>query len=311
MERPEVIRSISGVALALAVAAGLLLASNLGRAGLVFEVLCNPGSFSETGFTPCTSCTPGTFSAGLGATHCTACPVNAFTSDSGRSFCVPCDCDDGTVCTLDTCNAVNGACSAEPPAAGCKPVTFVFDGTVTSVGESSLFTVGTPFRGHYTFDPLASDGDSQDPLRGTFISAIVDIAVRVGTGEDVVEATADSGRLFTFDNSLPGNADGYRLVIEPLSSGPPIPAGATVGFELFMSSSDQGTVTSDAIPTDPPDPATFPGFYTLLTTSGLLSTHARSDDFTLRLPEPSAEAMALVAALVVLARRWSGRPARR
>jgi hypothetical protein len=230
--------------------------------------------------------------------------VNAFNSVSGRSFCIPCDCNDGTVCTLDTCNAVSGECSAEPPAPSCEPVTFSFDGTVTSIGDGTLFTVGTPFRGHYTFDPLAPDSDPHDPARGVFNCAIVDFTVSVGAGDDAIEATADSAVLSTFDASLPGNEDGYRLVVEPLSSGPPVPAGVSVGFDLFVYSDDPGMMPSDAIPTDPLGFAGFPR-YAILTTSGVLTTHARSDDFTLSVPEPSAEAMALVALFVALSRRRS------
>jgi hypothetical protein len=39
---------------------------------------CEPGTYSSTGFTPCTAAPPGTYVSFAGATSATPCPVGAY-----------------------------------------------------------------------------------------------------------------------------------------------------------------------------------------------------------------------------------------
>lgn len=57
-------------------------------AGLVFQILCQPGSASPDGFAPCTVCAPGTFAAGLGARQCQVCPSGTYADAPGSVACV-------------------------------------------------------------------------------------------------------------------------------------------------------------------------------------------------------------------------------
>src|SRR5262245_39742417 len=92
-----------------------ILAANVAFGG-GFSFPCTPGTFSPSGFTPCTPCPAGTYTAGLGF---------------GETSCAPCGCNDFTACTLDTCDADDGQCSAEAVPT-CSVERVDFSGVVTS-----------------------------------------------------------------------------------------------------------------------------------------------------------------------------------
>ncbi|HSJ98753.1 MAG TPA: hypothetical protein VLC53_16880, partial [Myxococcota bacterium] len=75
---------------------------------------CDPGSSSANGFKPCTPCAPGTFTGFQGADHCDPCPAGTFAPDAGATECAACGCDDGLLCTVESCGASTGICSAAP-----------------------------------------------------------------------------------------------------------------------------------------------------------------------------------------------------
>ena len=93
-------------------------------------LLCGPGWFSDTGAEVCDRCSPGTYQPNEGATacilcepgtaqaisaalECRECDVGTYQPDAGQAECIDCLCDDGLVCTLDTCDSLTGGCSFE------------------------------------------------------------------------------------------------------------------------------------------------------------------------------------------------------
>ena len=78
----------------------------------VLGIPCDPGHFSANGFEPCTQCAPGTHAEFNGADHCEPCAAGTFASDAGAAVCTACECDDGLVCTVESCGASSGICFA-------------------------------------------------------------------------------------------------------------------------------------------------------------------------------------------------------
>jgi hypothetical protein len=65
------------------------------------RVMCTPGSFSYSGFEPCTPCYPGTFSSTRNAQKCSLCPHGTFGNRAGLSSS---DCS-GTCAVSNACPA--------------------------------------------------------------------------------------------------------------------------------------------------------------------------------------------------------------
>lgn len=82
--------------------------------------LCMPGEFSadrtaclpcpagtvSTGYgsDQCTSCAPGTEAPTPGLAACLTCSVGTYAPNSGTASRIQCACDDGDMCTVDTCD---------------------------------------------------------------------------------------------------------------------------------------------------------------------------------------------------------------
>ena len=54
---------------------------------------CQPGSFSWTGFTPCTACPVGSYQPSAGQKRCTQCPPGSTTLSAGRQYPNDCVCE--------------------------------------------------------------------------------------------------------------------------------------------------------------------------------------------------------------------------
>jgi hypothetical protein len=269
------------------VVAGLLLAADLARAG-VGPFPCGPGTFSPDGFEPCTSCAPRTFTAFLSSTQCSAC-----------------DCDDDTVCTLDTCNAATGVCSAAA-VPECELVRVEFAGVVDEVLGASIVSVGMPIEGSYLVDPAAPDHDPLHPAAGFYESAARSLELRVGQPV-VLAATEPIGSIGIVDNDAVFQ-DRYGLHAEILVT---TPAGIGGFFDMSLSNGDLATFASDALPATPPDLSSFGGTSLEIELSDPHGGEAtiRASEFTLTTPEPNASALTCIAAAALAALRTRTRRA--
>lgn len=113
-----------------------------------FGIPCDAGSFSASGFEPCTQCAPGTHAEFDGMDHCEPCAAGTFASSSGAAVCTVCGCDDGLVCTVDDCGASSGICfaNADPSCrAVFRPLGRLPDGNwsaATDVSSDGTVVVG-------------------------------------------------------------------------------------------------------------------------------------------------------------------------
>jgi len=143
--------------------------------------------------------------------------------------------------------------TAQPAMA--EPITFIAQGTVHYVDSrlAGTFSIGDTFRVVYTFESLTPDSSPTRPDRGDYFGAITDLSVTVGT----YSATAVGRNYFYVFNNLSGDQYGLGL-LDPML-GPSVN-----GFDLSKQSPlmqlrdpTSTALTSDALPTSPPDPADF------------------------------------------------------
>lgn len=278
-----------------------------------FGIPCDPGSASESGFPPCTPCAPGTFTPFAGAAQCDACPAGMSATSAGAAICVDCNCNDATVCTNDSCAASTGQCSAEP-VPDCALQTVSFEGTVTSTESvggfpdpGSIFQIGTPFEGYYVFDPAAPDASPSALDEGTYIGAVQDFAIRVGSGAGLIESVSSYGTLYIDDEPTP-QGDSYTVQVTSLT-GPSLPGLVREELRLTLRDEAGDVFSSDAIPPFAEvvsiaainRQATF-----AVSSSGDLNqlALALSGDFLLSAPEPTATAASIAALVVLGTLRW-------
>ena len=126
---------------------------------IVEGALCQPGTYSPTGLTPCTSAPPGTYVAGTGATSPTSCAVGTYNALSGQTSCdtaptgtyvattgatEPTFCEAGTY-NPNTGSTTASACLLAPPGSyvpgpGAADPTFCPAGTFSpSAGATGCF----------------------------------------------------------------------------------------------------------------------------------------------------------------------------
>jgi hypothetical protein len=271
------------------------------RAGAGFGIPCSLGESSPTGFQPCTACAPGTFAPGFGATECSVCPAGTAATVSGSFACSDCDCDDLTACTLDTCNAGTGVCSAEA-VPECEVVRVSFAGVVDGATDFPAVTIGMPMTGSYTVDPLAPDDSPLDPAFGRYPSAARSLDVRVGQPV-VLEAIAPEGLFSIFDP--PSVEDVYLVDFNGIqvTTPPNVPGDF---FEVSPRDASRTAFSSDALVAAPP-PSSFGVTRLKVVLSVGDDATISATDFTLTTPEPNASALAGSAVTAMIALRVSSR----
>ena len=279
---------------------GLASLAPAGRAEAGIGIPCTLGTASPTGFQPCTACAPGTFAPGFGLTECSVCPAGTAATVSGSFACNDCDCDDLTACTLDTCNASTGVCSAEA-VPECEVVQVSFAGVVDGSFDFPAVTVGMPISGSYLVDPLAPDDSPLDPDFGRYPSATRSLEVRVGQPV-VLEAVGPSGLLAIFDP--PAVEDVYRVEFGIDVTTPPEVPGDYLAVSLRDDT--RTAFASDALVAAPPPSAFGVTQLAIVLSVGEDATISASD-FTLTAPEASASPVAAFAAMALAALRLSSR----
>ncbi len=135
-------------------------------------------------------------------------------------------------------------CAASSEAA---PITFAFEGTVTSVGAldpANPFptepTFGTPFSGSYTFDSTAADGAPGDPTTGSYASAGGPYGISIALG----------GLTLSYGGVAIGVTDGYSSYgpgdqyLVGFSGGPTL-------LSLRFTDFSEAMFSNDALPLSP------------------------------------------------------------
>jgi hypothetical protein len=282
---------------------------------------CSPGTFSAdvgaNSSQACTPCPAGRYAASSGAAACSDCPRNAYAPESGLTQCLACGCDDAIACTRDACDAVAGTCSA-PVVADCQPIEVAFSGTVSLVDPLLFSTapIGSPVEGRFSYDPEAPDATPLDPRLGDYPSAVTAFEVAIGVGPSIV-ATSPGGSVHVEDDILGWDLIDFEASAADGLDGPvlaALPDGVRESYRLRLADSGGTAHASDALPAAGPDFARFP------IRSASLEIHSPSaagnvyvDAYgVVDAPEPHAAlaAATALACLLALARRTGRNGAR-
>ncbi len=114
---------------------------------------CAAGTYAAAGSSACTTCAVGTFAA-AGSSACTACAAGTYADQPGSSACTECvgGCDDGDVCTTDTCDS----------AKGCLHATIDGCGVVTDAGTDAGEVDGGDVEPEDGGDAVGEDAGTED-----------------------------------------------------------------------------------------------------------------------------------------------------
>ncbi len=81
---------------------------------------CAVGTFApDAGASTCSNCAPGTEGPSTGLDACLDCSPGTYATAPGTVMCIQCSCNDGNICTTDTCDPVSAVCSNNGE---CTPV---------------------------------------------------------------------------------------------------------------------------------------------------------------------------------------------
>jgi len=150
-------------------------------------------------------------------------------------------------------------------ATSAAPRTFFFSGSIDSIYDplkqlNGIVAIGTPFHGHYTFDPNAVDSNSAPTL-----------AQYRSTGADYQYVAAVGGMTFTRRGTdgpagieiVVGNNNAGLDVYDvqgaagSLAGGPSFSAIGDVVSGIYLRDGDQTAFSSTALPLEPPNLAPF------------------------------------------------------
>lgn len=186
--------------------------------------------------------------------------------------------------------------------AHAEPVTFSFGGYIDTLADIELdgsVTIGTPFSGSYTFDPVdAADSSPHDPHFGFYgFLAPSHLSITVGnyqfTSNDLLIGAIDNALLgdvyeaFNWSNFYSNGLEWYVMGI-------------------FLSDNTRTALDSDALPLTPPDLGDFPS-YTVFSASIPGLGEVLGGPLTFLTPEPGSLAIVGLGAVFIVARRRRGR----
>ena len=154
------------------------------------------------------------------------------------------------------------------PGASAVPLTFVYEGTMTTqtVGLPSL--VGESIRVEYTFESMTTDLSPSDSNLGNYQNALTSLTVTIGMDSwTFSNGGAGFGAILIDVSGTGGTIKTYQVATSlgsPSVTGPLLNGRTVTILQIALQGGSTIPASDDSLPSRPPTPALFSGFQGIL-----------------------------------------------